>query len=328
MTSSAKKNVCSRPSGSSTSSCTACSYGLPAIDLDHATREVEARVVVRPHLAERRQLRQHGERLAHPRERVVAGAEVVEVVADPAARVREQVPHRHARGDVLVAQLQLGEIRAHGRIEVELAALDEPHRGGAGERLRDRADLEERVGRDVERVLGRRDAEAGDVLLALVQQPDGDARRLRLLHRRAHRVADPIEDLRHERSTLTHNPPMSLDFIVLDDAEAAARRVGELLAEAAHDGGHIALSGGKSPELAHETAARLQPGLEPRRALVGRRALRAAGRRALELRDGEAHAARPRRSAAGRRAPDRRRARPRGRRRRSTTRRCAACGCA
>ena len=52
---------------------------------------------------------------------------------------------------------------------------------------------------------------------------------------------------------------MSLDFIVLDDAEAAACRVGELLAEAAHDGGHIALSGGKSPELAHETAARLQP---------------------------------------------------------------------
>ena len=51
---------------------------------------------------------------------------------------------------------------------------------------------------------------------------------------------------------------MSLDLIVLDDAEAAARRAGELLAEAAHDGGHIALSGGKSPELAHETAARLQ----------------------------------------------------------------------
>jgi len=51
---------------------------------------------------------------------------------------------------------------------------------------------------------------------------------------------------------------VSLDLIVLDDAEAAARRAGELLAEAAHDGGHIALSGGKSPELAHETAARLQ----------------------------------------------------------------------
>ncbi len=52
---------------------------------------------------------------------------------------------------------------------------------------------------------------------------------------------------------------MSVEPIVLDDAEAAARHVGELLAEAARGGGHIALSGGKSPELAHETAARLQP---------------------------------------------------------------------
>jgi 6-phosphogluconolactonase len=46
---------------------------------------------------------------------------------------------------------------------------------------------------------------------------------------------------------------------VLDDAQAAARRAGELLAEAADTGGQIALSGGKSPELAHETAATLQP---------------------------------------------------------------------
>jgi 6-phosphogluconolactonase len=51
---------------------------------------------------------------------------------------------------------------------------------------------------------------------------------------------------------------VGFDLIVVDDAEAAARRAGELLAEAAHDGGHIALSGGKSPELAHETAAKLQ----------------------------------------------------------------------
>ena len=52
---------------------------------------------------------------------------------------------------------------------------------------------------------------------------------------------------------------MSFELIVLDDAHAAARRAGELLAEAARAGGHIALSGGKSPELAHETAAALQP---------------------------------------------------------------------
>ena len=51
---------------------------------------------------------------------------------------------------------------------------------------------------------------------------------------------------------------MSVELIVLEDAEAAARHAGELLAEAARSGGHIALSGGKSPELAHETAAGLQ----------------------------------------------------------------------
>jgi 6-phosphogluconolactonase len=50
-----------------------------------------------------------------------------------------------------------------------------------------------------------------------------------------------------------------VELIVLEDAQAAAGRTGELLAEAARAGGHIALSGGTSPELAHETAARLQP---------------------------------------------------------------------
>jgi len=52
---------------------------------------------------------------------------------------------------------------------------------------------------------------------------------------------------------------VSVDLIVLDDAATAARRAGELLAEAARSGGHIALSGGTSPELAHETAATLEP---------------------------------------------------------------------
>ena len=52
---------------------------------------------------------------------------------------------------------------------------------------------------------------------------------------------------------------MSFDLIVLDDAAAAARRTGELLAETAHAGGHIALSGGTSPELAYRTAAHLAP---------------------------------------------------------------------
>jgi 6-phosphogluconolactonase len=52
---------------------------------------------------------------------------------------------------------------------------------------------------------------------------------------------------------------VSLDVLVLDDPAAAARRAGELLAEAAHDGGHIALAGGSTPEPAYRTAADLQP---------------------------------------------------------------------
>jgi len=52
---------------------------------------------------------------------------------------------------------------------------------------------------------------------------------------------------------------MPVELIVLDDERAAAERAGRFLAEAARAGGHIALSGGKSPEHAHETAAELQP---------------------------------------------------------------------
>jgi len=52
---------------------------------------------------------------------------------------------------------------------------------------------------------------------------------------------------------------MTVELIVLDDERAAARAAGELLAEAARGGGEIALSGGKTPERAYETAAKLQP---------------------------------------------------------------------
>jgi 6-phosphogluconolactonase len=52
---------------------------------------------------------------------------------------------------------------------------------------------------------------------------------------------------------------VTVELIVVDDAAAAADHVGRLLADAAREGGHIALSGGRSPERAHETAARLEP---------------------------------------------------------------------
>lgn len=52
---------------------------------------------------------------------------------------------------------------------------------------------------------------------------------------------------------------MGLDLVVVDDAAAAAQRAGELLAQAARDGGHIALSGGRTPAAAYGAAAKLQP---------------------------------------------------------------------
>ena len=52
---------------------------------------------------------------------------------------------------------------------------------------------------------------------------------------------------------------MHVERIVVDDERAAAQAAGELLAQAARTGGHVALSGGKTPELAYRTAARLEP---------------------------------------------------------------------
>jgi 6-phosphogluconolactonase len=50
-----------------------------------------------------------------------------------------------------------------------------------------------------------------------------------------------------------------VELIVLADERAAARAAAELLAESASAGGHLALSGGTTPEHAYRTAARLQP---------------------------------------------------------------------
>jgi 6-phosphogluconolactonase len=49
-----------------------------------------------------------------------------------------------------------------------------------------------------------------------------------------------------------------VELIVVDNERAAAQAAAELLAETARKGGHIALSGGKTPEHAYRTAARLQ----------------------------------------------------------------------
>jgi len=50
-----------------------------------------------------------------------------------------------------------------------------------------------------------------------------------------------------------------VELIVTDDEESAAKRVAEILAEWAHGGGEIALTGGSAPGRAYELAAELEP---------------------------------------------------------------------
>jgi 6-phosphogluconolactonase len=53
--------------------------------------------------------------------------------------------------------------------------------------------------------------------------------------------------------------PRDVEVEVLADAEAAARRVAEILAAEARDGHEIALTGGSTPARAYEIAAELEP---------------------------------------------------------------------
>jgi 6-phosphogluconolactonase len=49
------------------------------------------------------------------------------------------------------------------------------------------------------------------------------------------------------------------ELVILEDAEEVAAAVAERLARAARAGGHIALTGGRTPELAYTEAAQLEP---------------------------------------------------------------------
>jgi len=52
---------------------------------------------------------------------------------------------------------------------------------------------------------------------------------------------------------------MAVELVVARDGEDAARHAAELLVELARKGGHVALSGGSTPDLAYELAAELEP---------------------------------------------------------------------
>jgi len=49
-----------------------------------------------------------------------------------------------------------------------------------------------------------------------------------------------------------------IELVVLEDADAVAAEVAYRLAQAARNGGHIALTGGRAPALAYEETAKLE----------------------------------------------------------------------
>ena len=113
--------------------------------LDDPAGDRQRGVVVRHGRAERRDLLDVGHQLDVPGQGVVAVAGVVEDVARPAGRVVEQLEDGDGAGHGLVAELQLGEVRAHRRVEVDASLVDEAHDRRRRERLAGRAELEQRV---------------------------------------------------------------------------------------------------------------------------------------------------------------------------------------
>ena len=176
-----KKRVSFRPTGSRTRSLTARSYVDPVTFSMIRPARLSAGVVVRDDESRRRQLLEDGHALDEARQRVIAVAGVLEEVAIPAGRVVEQLKDRHALGDLGIAERQLRNVRAHRRVEVDLALLDQPQEGDRCVRLPGRAELEERVLVDWQRVLDAGHAVVGVALLVIVEDADGHPGNLEFL---------------------------------------------------------------------------------------------------------------------------------------------------
>jgi len=97
--------------------------------------------------------------------------------------VREKVAQGDARRHLLVGQAQLRQVGAQGNVQVEQAAFDQAHRRRRRHRLGGRADLEQGVGRDLQRVVHIGHAEASRIVTSLVNNADSDARNVVAPHR-------------------------------------------------------------------------------------------------------------------------------------------------
>ena len=149
--------------------------------LDDPAGKAERGVVVRDDESRWCQLLEDGHALDEARQRVIAVAGVLEEVAVPAGGVVEQLKDRHALGDLGIAERQLRNVGAHRRVEVDLALLDQPQEGDRRVRLPGRAELEERVLVDRQRVVDARHAVVGVALLVLVEDADGHPGNLEFL---------------------------------------------------------------------------------------------------------------------------------------------------
>ena len=164
--------------------------GLCRSELDEPAEDREARVRVVPDLTERRELFELRHRGDVFGERIVALARVGEAVAEPTAGVGHEMSERCARRRVLVAHTEFGNVATDRGVEIERATLHETHHDRGRDRLRDRGDLEERVGIDRKRMLDVRHAVCRDVFVALVQDPDRDTGDVVLGHPFPHQLIE------------------------------------------------------------------------------------------------------------------------------------------
>lgn len=152
--------------------------GLASDGLDDPTGGDEGGVVVAEVLAQRRDLRILGQLLHVESDRVIAVAGIGKDIAQPAGGVVQELTDRDRLGNRLVCDLELGQIGADRRIEVDQAGVHQPHDRGRRVRLANGADLKQGLRIDLQWVIDVGDAEAGAVLLAAGDDADRDARYL------------------------------------------------------------------------------------------------------------------------------------------------------
>ena len=141
---------------------------------DDAPGDAEAGVVVTPRGARGRELHQAAERRHEVLERLLAAIRPGDLPF-PSARVSQEMPDRHLTADSLVLHAEIGQVRADGGPQIDLALLDEAHQRRGGKRLRDRGDRKHRVRGNRQRVLDAGHTETSHRRHAVGHDPERDS---------------------------------------------------------------------------------------------------------------------------------------------------------